>query len=128
MRFRNLFLSAALSLPVVALGAQPMDPVGGTSPDQSEAQPEAQPDVQPSSAAGGSVSDEAVGFQALDENEDGFISRDEAKGTGLDNRFDALDVDHDGRLSPSEVNAGRAAGAGASNTTGEPPASASDAE
>ena|SRR5438105_1035179 len=123
MRFRNLFLSAALSLPV-ALGAQPIDPARGTSPDQSEAQP----DVQPSSAAGRSVSDEAVGFQALDENEDGFISRDEAKGTGLDNRFDALDVDHDGRLSPSEVNAGQAAGAGASSTAGEPPASASDAE
>src|SRR6266852_3434652 len=111
MRFRNLFLSAALSVPM-ALGAQTMD----------------QPDVQPSSAAGGSVSHEAVGFQALDDNEDGFISRDEAKGTSLENRFDALDTDHDGRLSPSEVNAGRAAGAGASSAAGEPSAPASDSE
>jgi len=82
MRFRNLFLSAALLLPV-ALGAQTMNP----------------------------PADEPVAFQTLDENDDGFISRDEAKGTYLANRFDALDTDHDGRLSPSEVAAGSPAAA-----------------
>jgi len=119
MQFRNLFLSAALSVPM-ALGAQTMDGSAASDADQ--------PDVQPSAAAVGSVSDEAVGFQTLDENEDGFISRDEAKGTSLENRFDALDTDHDGRLSPSEVNAGRAAGAGASSAAGESPAPGSDSQ
>jgi hypothetical protein len=108
MQFRNLFLSAALCVPM-ALSAQTMDRPAGSNADQPDAAPpaaEAQPEAQPSSAAGGSASDERLGFQTLDENEDGFISRDEAKGTYLANRFDALDTDHDGRLSPSEVGAG----------------------
>jgi hypothetical protein len=102
MQFRNLFLSAALSLPV-ALGAQTMNPPDTTPPAAEAAD----------AAAGGSASasDEPVSFQTLDENEDGFISRDEAKGTYLANRFDALDTDHDGRLSPSEVAAGSPAAA-----------------
>ena len=104
MRYRNLFLAAALSVPM-AIGAQTMD--GSAASDAG------QPDVQPSSAAGASVSDEAAGFQTLDDNEDGFISRDEASGTYLAPRFDALDTDHDGQLSPSEVAAGSPAAAGA---------------
>jgi transaldolase len=82
MRLRTIFFATALSLPV-ALGAQTMNP----------------------------PADEPVAFQTLDENDDGFISRDEAKGTYLANRFDALDTDHDGRLSPSEVAAGSPAAA-----------------
>jgi len=98
MQFKNLFLSAALALPVT-LGAQTVDRAGETSADQLAA------------------SDERIAFHTLDENDDGFINRDEAKGTYLDKRFDALDADHDGRLSPSEVDAGSPAAAGAGATT-----------
>jgi EF hand domain-containing protein len=89
MTFRNLWLAAvvsALSLPAV-VGAQ-------SSGDK--ARPPA-------------ASIDADTFNRMDTDEDGFISRDEAKGTSLENRFVLLDLDHDGQLSPSEVDAGSAA-------------------
>jgi hypothetical protein len=96
MKSRNLCLTAvvaALSLPVLAA-----EPVSQSLP---------------SAAMGASAGDERVGFQTLDENQDGFLSREEARGTYLEKRFDALDADHDGRLSPSEVDAATSAAAGA---------------
>lgn len=54
------------------------------------------------------------GFAAIDKNNDGYISRDEAKDAAWSNRFSELDKDNDGRLSRSEFDAlgGAAAGAG----------------
>jgi len=43
-------------------------------------------------------------FHAYDMDGDGFITREEWLGT--DAVFDALDEDHDGRISPQEMNAG----------------------
>ncbi len=112
MKLRNLCLTAvvaALSLP--ALAAEPVD-----QPEPFNTSQVTAPAAQPNAAAGASASDEAVGFQALDENEDGVISRDEAQGTYLAPRFDALDTNHDGQLSPSEIDAGSPAAAGAGAT------------
>ena len=100
MKLRNLCLTAvvaALSLP--AFAAEPVNQTGSMDA------PELRPVAQPNAAAGGSAGDERIGFQTLDENRDGYISRDEAKGTYLAPRFDALYTDHDGRLSASEVGA-----------------------
>src|SRR5262245_31608514 len=41
-------------------------------------------------------------FKALDKNKDGFISRDEAKGTPHDKDFTMLDKNKDGKLSRDE--------------------------
>jgi hypothetical protein len=41
-------------------------------------------------------------FQALDKDNDGFISRDEAKGTPHDKDFAMLDKDNDGKLTRQE--------------------------
>ena len=112
MKLRNLCLTAvlaALSLP--ALAAEPVDQRPPTNTNELSAP------AQPSAAAGGSASDEAVGFPALDENGDGFITPDEAKGTYLAPKFDAIDTDRDGRLSPSEVGAGSPPAIGASPAT-----------
>jgi hypothetical protein len=102
MKLRNLCLTAvvaALSLP--ALAAEPVD-----QPEPFNTNQVAAPAAEPNAAAGASAADERIGFPTLDENEDGFISPDEAKGTYLAPQFDGLDTDHDGRLSPSEVDAG----------------------
>ncbi|SRR5258708_4241703 len=109
MKLGNLCLGAvAAAFSLSALAAEPVDqPEPFFNTTEAPA-----PAAQPNAAAGGSASDEAVGFQALDENEDGFISRDEAQGTYLERPFDALDANHDGQLSPSEVGAGSPAGAG----------------
>jgi Ca2+-binding EF-hand superfamily protein len=49
-------------------------------------------------------------FNRFDLDQDGFITREEAAGSALANRFDELDRNHDGRLSPSELRAGVAGG------------------
>jgi hypothetical protein len=41
-------------------------------------------------------------FQALDKNKDGFVSREEAKGTPHDKDFTSLDKNQDGKLTPQE--------------------------
>jgi len=41
-------------------------------------------------------------FKSLDKNNDGFLSRDEVKGTPHDKDFAALDKNHDGKLSREE--------------------------
>jgi hypothetical protein len=105
MRFRNLWLAVvvcAFSLPA-AVGAQSTaDSVHQPAASERQDQPAA-------NASGGGSSVDADTFNRIDTDEDGFISRDEAKGTSLENRFDLLDVNHDDQLSPSEVDAGSAA-------------------
>jgi hypothetical protein len=54
------------------------------------------------------------GFAAIDRNNDGYISRDEARDATWNNRFTELDKDNDGRLSQSEFSALGAGAAGAS--------------
>lgn len=63
-------------------------------------------------------------FKDLDKDNDGSISREEAKGTPYDKDFSKLDKDSDGKLSPSEHAAAPAAGekAGAGATKPEAPA------
>jgi hypothetical protein len=92
---------AALSLP--ALAAEPVNQPG---PNLNDVQGAIAAQTQPNTFAGASAADERIGFGTLDENKDGFISPDEAKGTYLAPQFDSLDADHDGQLSPSEVGAG----------------------
>ena len=70
----------------------------------------------------------AAGFSALDRNNDGYISREEARDVTWTNRFSELDKDNDGRISQSEFNAmgstsagsasGVTSGAGSSTTGG----------
>ena len=59
----------------------------------------------------------------IDKDKDGSISREEAKGTPYEKDFSKLDKDGDGKLSPSEQAAARAAGekAGAGATAPEAP-------
>jgi Ca2+-binding EF-hand superfamily protein len=54
-------------------------------------------------------------FKALDANNDGSISRDEAKSSdALSRRFNELDLNRDGKLSESELNAAGSPAAGGS--------------
>ena len=64
--------------------------------------------------SGGGAS--AGGFASMDRNNDGYISRDEARDAAWSNRFTELDKDNDGRLSQSEFNA---LGTGAAGATGD---------
>src|SRR5690242_9705340 len=41
-------------------------------------------------------------FKALDKNNDGFLSKDEVKGSAHEAEFDKLDTNHDGKLSRAE--------------------------
>jgi hypothetical protein len=63
-------------------------------------------------------------FKDLDKDNDGSISREEAKGTPYEKDFSKLDLDSDGKLSPGEHAAAPPAGekAGAGATKPEAPA------
>ena len=54
------------------------------------------------SANGANDGGAAAMFKSMDKNGDGFISKDEAKGTPHDADFASLDKDGDGKLSPDE--------------------------
>lgn len=74
-------------------------------------------DTGASASQGASSSGAEKMFQALDKNKDGFISREEAKGTPHDNDFATLDKNRDGKLTREEhaaapEHAGEKAGAG----------------
>ena len=60
----------------------------------------------PSGSSGTGASSTPMGFERLDKNHDGFISRDEAKDAAeLNTRFSELDKNNDGKLSREEYNA-----------------------
>ena len=97
MRLRTLVaVAAALAIPLSA--CQSSKPSSGTS-----AAPAAP------SAAG-----------SADKNNDGSISREEAKGTPYEKDFSKLDKDGDGKLSASEQQAAPAAGAGGTSGSTAP--------
>ena len=58
------------------------------------------------------------GFAAIDRNNDGYISRDEARDVTWSNRFSELDKDNDGRLSQSEFDAMGGSPASGASTSG----------
>jgi EF hand domain-containing protein len=53
------------------------------------------------SASSGNAGAEKM-FQSLDKNKDGFLSKDEVKGTPHEKEFTTLDKNHDGKLSREE--------------------------
>ncbi len=55
----------------------------------------------PSTTASNDGGAEAM-FKSLDKDGDGFISKEEAKGTPHEAQFDKLDTNHDGKLSREE--------------------------
>jgi EF hand len=78
-------------------------------------------DKEKSAAAGASGAEKM--FQSMDKNKDGFVTREEAKGTPHAKDFASLDKNRDGKLSPQEhaaapEHAGDKAAAGA--TSGKP--------
>ena len=113
-------VAGAFALPVAALASVGSDnivvaqagsnPPGTTSTDRD--------------ASTGTTSNR-MGFDRLDKNRDGFISRDEAKDAAeLNTRFSELDKDNDGKLSREEYNAldtsARGATGAASGSTTRP--------
>jgi Ca2+-binding EF-hand superfamily protein len=64
-------------------------------------------------------------FKALDKDTDGFVTKEEAKGTPHDKDFSTLDKDGDGKLSREEhaaapEHASKASGAGGTADSKEP--------
>ena len=75
-----------------------------------------------STASASASTDATEMFKALDKNNDGFISREEAKGSPHEKDFDKLDKNGDGKLSREEHAAAHSAkasagAAGASSTS-----------
>src|SRR5438105_7588518 len=73
----------------------------------------------PSGSSGTGASSTPMGFERLNKNHDGFISRDEAKDAAeLNTRFSELDKNNDGKLSREEYNALDTSARGATGATG----------
>ena len=105
----TLAIAAAFAAP--ALAQSP----GRTTADPKDSNPAAPPakhGVKDQSGAGASAS----GFSAMDRNNDGYISRDEARDASWQSRFSELDKDNDGRISQSEYGALGSTGAAGATT------------
>ena len=95
-------VAAAFALPFAATAADTKDKTNKSTSASS-------------SSAGGASS-----FKSLDKNGDGFISKDELKGTAHESNFDQLDRNHDGKLSSAEfATASSMGGSARSSATGK---------
>ena len=104
-------IAAVFTLPVAAYAGG--DKASSASSDSAGAA---------ASATGGTASASASSgaeqmFKDLDKNKDGFISREEAKGSPHEKDFDKLDKNGDGKLSREEHAAAHTAKASAGGTS-----------
>ena len=107
-------LKTVLALAIAAACAAPVfAQQTGRSPEAKDTNPAA-----PGAGAGAT----GGGFSAIDRNNDGYISRDEARDVPWANRFSEMDKDNDGRLSLGEFDAMRQQGAAAAGGSGDKPA------
>jgi hypothetical protein len=105
-----LAVAGAFAIPVAAQTSSGTDKPSGTAQGAAS-------DKQKSEAGGTAPG----GFAGIDKNNDGYISRDEAKDAAWSNRFSELDKDNDGRLSQSEFDALSGTATGAAGATGAAP-------
>src|SRR5262245_21807845 len=134
MRLKTLIaaaIAAAFAWPLAA-GAQDKSS-GGTSAGGDKASAGAtKSDKAPGAASGGATKDDAGAeamFRALDKDKDGYISKEEAKGTPHDKDFAKLDKNGDGKLSREEhAAAPEHAGKAKSSSTGSTSAPTSDSK
>jgi hypothetical protein len=103
----SMNLKTLMALAVAAAFAAPV--LAQTAPNRYDSK-----DSNPAAPAAGAS---AGGFSAMDRNNDGYVSRDEARDAVWNNRFTELDQDNDGRLSQSEFDAMRGNAAGAAGAT-----------
>jgi hypothetical protein len=101
---RKVVASAMVAGLCLPLASYSRDSAAGSAARDSDNAPSASQVQQTPSASAGSSRDSAA-FDRMDLDEDGFITREEAAGTSLADRFDQLDRNHDGKLSPSEASA-----------------------
>src|SRR5256712_12513043 len=123
-------VAGAFALPVAALASAASDNIvvaqaGGGAGGADAAKSNPQAGSNPPGTASTGASGMSTGFDRLDKNRDGFISRDEAKDAAeLNTRFSELDKDNDGKLSREEYNAldtsARGATGAASGSTTRP--------
>jgi len=102
-----LAVAGAFAMPVAAQTSSGTDKPSGTARGTASDKHK--------SEAGGTA---PGGFAGIDKNNDGYLSRDEAKDAAWSNRFSELDKDNDGRLSKSEFDALSGAATGAAGATG----------
>jgi hypothetical protein len=112
MRLGNFYASAMVVGLLLPLASFAQGSASGYSDNSNE--------VHAPAASAGSSRDSAA-FNSIDLDQDGFITREEAAGTNLADRFDQLDTNHDGKLSPFEVNAGSASASSGASRPGEAP-------
>lgn len=88
-------LKALMAMAVAAAFAVPMAYAAGDKAKDASAGTSA------SQGATGNAGADAM-FKSMDKNNDGFVTREEAKGTPHEKDFVKLDKDSDGKLSPQE--------------------------
>ena len=123
-------VAAAFAWPLAAGADDKTSPGASAGSDKSAAKPSSN-----DKASGGATKADGGAeamFKALDKNNDGFISKEEAKGTPHDKDFAKLDKNSDGKLSREEhaaapEHAGKASSSSTGGTSGGSMSSGSSA-
>jgi hypothetical protein len=106
----RLLIALAFAFPVAAYA-------GGDKASNASSGTGAAASASGGTASASASSDGSAMFRDLDKNKDGFISREEAKGSPHEKEFDKLDKNSDGKLSREEHAAAHKAQASTGGST-----------
>jgi hypothetical protein len=119
MKGKLIVLAVAATFPLAALAQQP--PTSPSRTPESQSPPGSQTPKNPSATKEFGKSSPSSGSMQLDRNNDGYVSREEAKTSSeVSRKFNDLDKDGDGKLSTKELGSKAKSGSSSGGMSKEP--------
>ena len=118
MKGKLIVLAVAATFPLAALAQQPTSP---SRTPESQSPPGSQAPSRPNAPKEFGSGGPSSGSMQLDRNNDGYVSREEAKTSSeISRKFNDLDKDGDGKLSTKELGSKGKSGSSSGDMSKEP--------